>query len=88
MDILSSVTEIPLDQIEVSKINVRKQHINKSIEELAERIKEYGLLQPVILRKISDDPKYELFIGQRRFLAHKYLRDRGKLKNPVNKTNT
>lgn len=43
----------------------------KNIELLAESIKKRGLLQPVTVYK--KDGKYELIIGQRRFLAFQHL---------------
>lgn len=44
-----------------------------SINELAESIKKYGLLQPVVLIGKYENPPYELIVGQRRYLAHKML---------------
>lgn len=41
------------------------------IRELAESIKEKGLLQPILVRK--DGEKYEIVAGDRRYLAHEML---------------
>lgn len=41
------------------------------IKELAESIKEIGLLQPVLLRPVAD--RFEIVAGHRRFLAHERL---------------
>lgn len=41
------------------------------VRELAESIREKGLLQPIILRPMNG--RYEIVAGDRRFLAHKFL---------------
>jgi len=69
----SEVRLIPLDQLKVSAINVRKEDPNDKIEELAKSIQEFGLLQPILLLGEYGKPPYEVIVGQRRFLAHQYL---------------
>jgi ParB/RepB/Spo0J family partition protein len=64
-----SFEDLPLDQIEVSQHNVRHTNVEKGLEELAESIKEIGLQQPVVVMRTEDPRKYELIIGQRRYLA-------------------
>jgi len=44
---------------------------SEKISELAESIKEHGIIQPVVVRKI--DTGYELITGERRFRAAKFL---------------
>lgn len=47
----------------------------EGIRELAESIREQGLLEPIIVR--DDGERYEIIMGDRRFLAHQFLeRDR------------
>ncbi|MEU2590801.1 ParB/RepB/Spo0J family partition protein [Streptomyces albidoflavus] len=43
-----------------------------ALGELAESIKEYGLIQPIVVRKIESG-KYEIVAGERRWRAHKLL---------------
>ena len=62
---------VPLDEIEVSDINVRKTAVNTDIDSLAENMRKNGLLQPVVV--LQEDGLYKLIIGQRRFLAAKKL---------------
>ncbi|MCL2844136.1 MAG: ParB/RepB/Spo0J family partition protein [Chitinivibrionia bacterium] len=51
----------------------------EQIEELAKSIKEQGLLQPIVVRKISEQ-KYQIVSGERRFRALKSL---GEVDAPV-----
>lgn len=66
-----------LDDIELSKIEVRKQVRTKfndaSIAELAENIKENGLIQPLVVHREGN--KYVLICGERRFRAMSTIED-------------
>lgn len=62
---------LPLDKIYISKFNVRKSKLEEGIDELAKSIKEIGVQQPVVVFPKGD--RYELVIGQRRYLACKRL---------------
>lgn len=66
------VKYLPLDEIDISRHNVRRSRLSKGIEELAGSIEEIGVQQPVVVFKKRDD-RYELVIGQRRYLACKRL---------------
>lgn len=63
--------EIPLDQIRVSELNVRKNldagSEDSNIEDLARSIDEKGLLNPITV--VKTDQGFDLIAGQRRFLA-------------------
>jgi len=49
---------------------VERMHIDKdSIQELAENIKQNGLINPLVVKKVGN--KYEIIAGHRRFLALK-----------------
>jgi len=63
---------ISLNKIHISQANVRTLNRNEKIDELAESIKTYGLLQPVVLYEQTPGT-FDLIIGQRRFLAFKAL---------------
>ena len=62
-----AVEEIPLAQIEPNPFQPRKVFAQEHLEELAESIKTYGLLQPVLLRSVGE--KYQLISGERRYRA-------------------
>lgn len=63
-----------VESIDVAKISAgvyqpRKNFNQSELEELADSIKENGLIQPVLLRKIGDEDHYEIIAGERRFRA-------------------
>ncbi|NDG69348.1 MAG: ParB/RepB/Spo0J family partition protein [Actinobacteria bacterium] len=63
-------SEIPLTWIKPNPRQPRTVFDNSSLEELAASIKEIGILQPPVVRKISDN-QYELIMGERRYRAAK-----------------
>jgi ParB-like chromosome segregation protein Spo0J len=67
---------IKLDEIKIAKYNARKNDIKVGIEELAANIRAIGLLQPITVYQNSDDKKYVIIAGQRRFNAHVYLNEK------------
>jgi ParB family chromosome partitioning protein len=69
------VRPLPLDKIKIDVWNVRILDKEKGIEELAESILKYGLLQPIVV--FQEDDKFNLIIGQRRVRAFKELRKKG-----------
>ncbi len=68
---LDQIYEIKISDIEIDKSNVRHSNVMKDLDELAASIKKHGLLQPIVLLGIKDNPPpYKLIAGQRRFLAY------------------
>jgi ParB family chromosome partitioning protein len=63
---------ISLNKIHISQANVRTLNRTEKIDELAESIKTYGLLQPVVVYEQTPGA-FDLIVGQRRFLAFKEL---------------
>lgn len=59
------------DQILASPFQPRRHFNEEQIRELADSIRERGLIQPLIVRKIDD--KYELIAGERRLRAIRSL---------------
>ena len=74
-DILISTQDFKaVESIEINKINAgvyqpRKNFDQAELQELANSIKENGLIQPIILRKIGNEDHYEIIAGERRFRA-------------------
>lgn len=64
------ISYISTDLIVPNAYQPRKYFNDDTIDELAQSIKAYGIIQPLSVRKISDD-KYELIAGERRFKAAK-----------------
>lgn len=64
-----SITSIPLDKIKARDNQPRKSFDDDSLNDLASSIKEYGLLNPIVVTKKSDH--YEILAGERRYRASK-----------------
>ena len=67
---VGSINEIQLDQIQVNPYQPRTHFDREALEELAESIKVQGIIQPITVRKLSDN-EYQLISGERRFQASK-----------------
>lgn len=69
------VRNIPMSEIVPSALNPRKTFDQEALEELAQSIKENGLVQPITLRKLGNkkDSKYEIVCGERRFRASQII---------------
>ena len=63
------ILEIDINKIEANKNQPRKYFDEESLLELSESIKNYGMIQPIVVRRIND--YYELIAGERRFRAAK-----------------
>lgn len=64
---MKNATLIAVDQIRANRFQPRLQFDEETLQELAESIKENGLLQPIVVRK--DEKGYEIIAGERRFRA-------------------
>lgn len=67
----SQILMIALDDIVEPGTPLRVIVDMEAVRELAESIREKGLLQPILVRPQGD--KYEIVFGHRRYLAHKFL---------------
>lgn len=63
----SRIEMIPVGQIEPSRYQPRLRFDEETIDELADSIRENGLIQPITVRKVGDH--YELIAGERRYRA-------------------
>ena len=64
-----SLLKVNVDLIKVNPFQPRKEFADTHLEELAQSIKEYGVIQPIIVTKKRDG--YELIAGERRLRASK-----------------
>ena len=64
-----SIINIDISLIIPNKEQPRQNFDEEALEDLANSIKIYGLLQPIILRKVGK--KYEIVAGERRWRACK-----------------
>ena len=68
-DNVSRETYIPINEIEPNKSQPRKKFDQDTLQELAESIKQYGVIQPLIVQK--RDKYYEIIAGERRWRAER-----------------
>ncbi|MFB6365792.1 ParB/RepB/Spo0J family partition protein [Paenibacillus elgii] len=61
------VVEIPLSQLRPNPYQPRRNFNDETIQELADSIKEHGVIQPIIVRSVLKG--YEIIAGERRFRA-------------------
>jgi len=64
------VVEIPLSQLRANPYQPRKTFNDEAIQELAESIRQHGVIQPIIVRSVLKG--YEIIAGERRFRASQY----------------
>ena len=62
------IVQIPLESIRANPYQPRKYFSNENLFELAQSIAQYGLIQPITVRKARDG-FYELIAGERRLRA-------------------
>lgn len=67
IDESDKVIQIPLSQLRANPYQPRKHFNDDSIKELAESIREHGIIQPIIVRKVLKG--FEIIAGERRYRA-------------------
>jgi len=66
----NKTNKLNLSEIIPNKYQPRKNFDEVNLEDLSNSIKERGVIQPIIVRRSnSDDAKYEIIAGERRWLA-------------------
>ncbi|MCH2158120.1 MAG: ParB/RepB/Spo0J family partition protein [Oleiphilaceae bacterium] len=60
--------EIPVELIQRGKYQPRRDMDQQALEELAESIRQQGIMQPIVVRPISES-KFEIIAGERRWRA-------------------
>jgi len=66
------ILQIPVENISPNPHQPRQEFQEESLNELVESIKEYGIIQPLIITKIKEND-YQLIAGERRWRAAKML---------------
>ena len=61
--------DVSIEKIFPNPLQPRKNFAHQEIRELSQSIRKYGLLQPLLVRKVADG--YEIIAGERRFRAAK-----------------
>ena len=67
----NEVKSIRLDEIIPNRLQPRTEFDNEKLKELANSIKQHGIINPLILRQIGD--QYEIVAGERRYRASKLI---------------
>ena len=72
----NSKSSITVEEVSISKIiagvyQPRRSFHQDELEELAQSIKEHGIIQPIVLRKSEEEGYYEIVAGERRYRAAK-----------------
>ena len=65
----NKVQEISITSLKPNKFQPRKVFNEDELRELSTSIKEYGILQPIIVRKTIEISTFEIIAGERRFRA-------------------
>lgn len=64
----STISEIPLEQIEPNSDQPRSLFDSEALQELANSIREIGIIQPITLRQIAEN-RFQIIAGERRWRA-------------------
>ena len=67
MNIDKSIQEIPIEDIIPNRFQPRLAFNEEGITELSESIKQHGIIQPLVVRRLGD--KFEIIAGERRYKA-------------------
>lgn len=62
------VVRIPIEQLSVNPQQPRKVFKEEELDELASSIKDYGVLQPILVMKMGEN-RYSIIAGERRYRA-------------------
>ncbi|MCZ6829697.1 MAG: ParB/RepB/Spo0J family partition protein [Gammaproteobacteria bacterium] len=68
MSTKQDMRDVPVDLIQRGKYQPRRDMDQVALEELAQSIRAQGVLQPIVLRSVSDQ-KFEIIAGERRWRA-------------------
>jgi ParB family transcriptional regulator, chromosome partitioning protein len=66
--VANSVSVLPIAQIETNPFQPRTKFEEEALQDLANSIKQHGIIQPITVRKLGYD-KYQLISGERRYRA-------------------
>lgn len=64
----SSINEVDIKKIKANPNQPRREFDQTALEELAESIRQIGIIQPITLRKMEDG-SYQIIAGERRWRA-------------------
>ncbi len=59
---------LPLHQMQRGRYQPRREMDEDSLKELSESVRQHGVMQPIVVRRLADD-RYEIIAGERRWRA-------------------
>ena len=65
----SGLQDIPVERIRPNPLQPRQTFVEDELAELAQSIREHGILQPVVVSRQPEEGAYQLIIGERRWRA-------------------
>ena len=68
-EVSNEVVQIEVDKISPNQYQPRSIFDEEKINELAQTIHTHGMIQPIVIRKIEEEERYELIAGERRWRA-------------------
>lgn len=70
LDKLRTTKEVPIDCLRPNRYQPRQHFDEEKLDELTASIRELGILQPLVVRRLPDEPNhYEIIAGERRWRA-------------------
>lgn len=66
-----TVMDVPLDEVMPDTHQVRRVFDDEALQQLADSIREHGVIQPIVVRPLdhADDAPYQIIAGERRWRA-------------------
>ena len=68
----STINEISIEQIEANPNQPRREFNDEALQDLANSIKEIGIVQPITLRQIAEN-RFQIIAGERRWRASQII---------------
>ena len=65
----NNVFRCPLEKIQPQRAQPRRHFDSDALEELAGSIREHGLLEPLVVRRMPNTDRFEIIAGERRWRA-------------------
>ncbi len=64
-----AITYLPIERLQRSSYQPRRDFNEEALQELADSIRAQGIVQPIVARRLSDGKNYEIIAGERRWRA-------------------
>ncbi len=68
------IVHIPIGDIKLNPLQPRRSFDQHELDELKDSIQRHGILQPLVVRRLAGESKYELIAGERRLRSAKELK--------------